>query len=92
MAQTAVTADLHQSFDVLRILAAKISFDLHIRVDILAELGDLTIVEITDPCVGVNTGLRKDFLGTGQANAVKVSQSDFDAFITREVDTTDTSH
>src|SRR3954471_22247153 len=51
MAQGAVAADLHQTLDVLRALAAQIALDREVAIDRVAQLADLVVGQVAD--VGV---------------------------------------
>src|SRR5207253_2868978 len=48
VADAAVGADLAQALDRLRALAAQVALDLEVLVDVLAELRDLVVGEVTD--------------------------------------------
>src|SRR6478735_4367203 len=67
VAQAAVGADLHQPFDVLRALAAKVSLDL-VLLDRLAQANHLVLGQVFDQGVGIDLGLREDLLRGGAAD------------------------
>ena len=81
MAQSFVTADLHLALDVLAHLAAQVTFDLEVLVDVGTEPRHLLVGEVADGMeqqvpvlghcleqVGVLTGHR--LLGPGQESAL----------------------
>ena len=57
-----------------------------------AELLDISIAEILHPDVGADSGLGQNFLGTGQADAIHIGESDLDPLIARDIDAGNPSH
>src|SRR5690349_12025428 len=85
VAQAAVGADLHQPFDVLRALAAKVSLHLAL-LDRLTQADDLVLGQVFDQGVGVDLGFREDLLRGRAADAEDIGEADFDPLLNRDVD------
>ena len=92
MTKAAIAADLHEALDVLADLAAKVTLDLQVPVDVLAKPDDLFFGEVADARVRADTGLAQNLLAGRETDAVDVGQADLDALLAREVDTCDTGH
>src|SRR5205085_11058280 len=90
--QALVAADLHLALDVLLDLAAQVTFDLEVVVDVGTKLVHFVVGEVTDPRVGVHAGGRADLLGLTRANPVDVGEGDDEALFARDVDASYTSH
>jgi hypothetical protein len=89
MADPAVGADLGEPLDRLLPVAAQVTLDLEIRVDVVAELGDLFVGEVLDLRVGVEPELRGDLARGRLADPVDVGQPDLEALLVRKVDSGD---
>ena len=68
MAEAAIRADLDESLDVQRGLAAEVALDLVAPVDQLAQAVDLLLGEVADAGVRVDVRLGEDLLAGGQAD------------------------
>src|SRR5580658_500364 len=55
-----VAVDLHLALDVLGDVAAQVTFDAQVGVDVVAQADDLLVGQITHPGVRVDLGLRAD--------------------------------
>src|SRR2546430_5508496 len=77
--KAAVTAEIHQAFDVHRHFATQIALDHIVVINCLADLDDFVLRQITDAAVLGDPDLVADVLGIGWADAVGVAQRDFDA-------------
>src|SRR3954469_19521577 len=91
MAEAAVGADLHQPFDVLRALAAKVTLDLAV-LDRLAKFHHLVLGQVLDRGAGVDAGLGEDLLRRGAPDAEDVGEPDLGPFVDRDVDAGDPCH
>ena len=89
VAQAAVAADLHQPLDVLAALAAQVTLDLELRVDVVAELRDLFVGEILDLRVRVEAELGGNLARRRLADPVDVRQPDLEPLLVRKVDSGD---
>ena len=58
MADPTVGADLLQPLDRLAAVAAKVALDLDVGVDVVAELRDLVVGEVTDLLPGIEARAR----------------------------------
>ena len=92
MTGAAIAADLAQTLDVERGLAAQVALDHVAVVDGFTQLGLFRVGQILDAGVGVNACLRQNVLSALSANAVDVSQTDFDSLILGQVNTGNTCH
>jgi hypothetical protein len=89
MADAAVRADLGEPLDRLLPLAAQVSLDLEVRVDEVAELGDLFVGEVLDLRVGAQAELRGDLARDRLPDPVDVRQPDLEPLLVRKVDSGD---
>src|SRR3954468_3505665 len=92
VAQAAIAGQIHQPLDVHRRLAAEVTLHRMVGVDRLAQMEHLLVGEILDPPLGRDAELGGDLLRLGAADAVDVSQRDFDALVGRDIDARDTCH
>src|SRR4051812_40310242 len=90
--QTPVAGQVHQPLDVHRRLAAEVALHAMLGVDGLAQMEHLLVREILDPPLGRDAQFGGDLFRLGAADAVNVSQRDFDALVGRDVDARDTCH
>ncbi len=89
MADAAVGADLGEPLDRLLPVAAQVSLDLELRVDVVAELGDLFVGEVLDLRVRIEAELGGDLARRRLADPVDVGQPDLEALLVREIDSGD---
>src|SRR5438105_8946282 len=90
--KAAITAEIHQAFDVHRHFATQIAFDHIIVINRLADLDDFVFRQITDATVLGDPDLVADVLGIGWADAVDIAQRDFDALVGRNIYPGDAGH
>ena len=62
MATTAIAADINESLDVHLNVATEITFDDDGMVDDITKFDNLVLREVLRAGIGVDTGLREDFL------------------------------
>jgi len=72
-------------------LATEVAFEGE-GVSGTAELLDISIAEILHPDVRTDSGLGQNFLGTGQADAIHIGESDLDSLVARDIDAGNPSH
>jgi hypothetical protein len=89
VADAAVRTDLGEPLDRLLPVAAQVSLDLEVRVDVVAELRDLFVGEVLDLRVGVKAELRRDLARCRLADPVDVRQPDLEALLVRKIDSGD---
>ena len=92
MPDAAIAADLAEPFDCLRTLAAQVTFDLEILVDVAAELRDLLVGQILDLLVRVERELIADLLRGRAADPVDLREPDLEPLLVRDVDAGNTGH
>ena len=92
MTKAAVAADLHQTLHVLGNLAMKVALDSEVVLDVITQLRELFLSQIIGAGVGIDARLREDLLGSREADAVNIGQTDLDALVAREVDADKTCH
>jgi hypothetical protein len=90
MANAAVGADLGEPLDGLLPVAAQVSLDLELGVDVVAELGDLFVGEVLDLRVRIEAELGGDLTRGRLADPVDVGQPDLEALLVRKIDSGDT--
>ena len=86
MPEALVAADLDLAADVGLHLAAQVTLDLEVGLDVVAQPGDLVVGEILGAQVRADAGGGQDLLGAGTADAVDVGQRDLHALVAREID------
>jgi hypothetical protein len=89
VADAAVRADLGEALDRLLPVAAEVTFDLEVRVDVVAELRDLFVGEVLDLRVRVEAELGGDLARGRLADPVDVGQPDLEPLLVRKVDSGD---
>jgi hypothetical protein len=92
MAKSAVTAEIHEALDVHRDFASEIPFDLVFPVDHFANAQNFRVRKIVHAAFGGNAGLLADFARGFPPDSVNISQSDFDALLTGDVDSSNPCH
>src|SRR3954452_16742761 len=90
--QALVATDLHLALDVLRDLAAQVTFDLDVLVDVGAEACNLFFGEVADPGVARHLRVVADLLCDRAAYAVDVRERDLQPLLAGDVDTGNASH
>lgn len=88
MAYSAIAADIHKSFDRHLDFCAEGAFDF-IFGDDAANAISFVVSEGVGSFIGVYAGLFEDFFSAGVTYSKNIGQSDFDAFVFREVDSRD---
>jgi hypothetical protein len=85
MANTAITAQIHQPLDVHGHFTAQIAFDHVVLVDDLTDLDDFLIRQFRNPALPRDADFGTDLRGFGPANAMDVSQRNLDPFVGRNI-------
>jgi len=70
MAESTVTADLHETSDVAIDFSAKVSFHLELAVNDLSEVADLGFREVANLFGRINSGLRYQIMHIVLSNAI----------------------
>ena len=83
MTQSAITAQVHETFDIHRNLSPQITLNLAFPVDDFTNLCHFSFGEIIGPGIKFNPGLAQDLLGRGAADAEDVGESHLNPFISR---------
>src|SRR5450830_977925 len=81
-----VAADLHLAADVRGNLTAKVTLDLEVRLEVVAERDELDIAEILHSQVRADARRHERLLGAGTADAVDVGERYLEPLIAGEVD------
>src|SRR5262249_37420724 len=92
VANAAVRADLGEPLDRLLPVAAQVTLDLELRVDVVAELRHFFVGQVLDLRVRVEAELRGDLARGRLADPVDVRQPDLEPLLVREVDSGDACH
>src|SRR3954471_1657895 len=90
MTDPAIGADLPKALDGLRALAAEVSLDLEVRVDVVAELRHFLVGQVLDLRVCREAELGERLLRRRETDAVDVREPDLEALLVREVHSGDT--
>jgi hypothetical protein len=92
VADPPVGADLAEPLDRLLPLAAQVALDGEVLVDVVAELRDLVVREVTDLRVRRDPELARDVVRGRRADAEDVGQPDFEPLLVGEVHSCDACH
>ena len=92
MTKPTIAGEVHQPLDVHRGFAAKITFDIMVLVDLLADVEHFLVGEVLDALFRRNAELRDDVLGRRAADSVDVGKRDFHALVGGDVHPGNTSH
>src|SRR5438105_3890598 len=92
MANPPVGADLAEPLDRLRALAAEITLDLEVLVDVGPELRDLVLGEVTDLRIGIQAERARDRARSRLPDPVDVRQPDLEPLLIGEVHSGDACH
>ncbi len=90
MAQTAITAKVHESLDIHGDLATQIAFDFDFAVNQFADFCDLGFRQIIRSGIRINLRFRKNILSDRTTDAVNVGQGDLNPFVSRQIYTSNT--
>ena len=93
MADPAVAADVGKAFDVTGNFAAQIAFDFD--PDLIDRVADALLIffrHIFNAQIRTDPGVLDQTLRRPQTDAKNIRQRNFDAFVARKIDTSDTSH
>ena len=92
MAQALVAPDLHLATDVGGDLAAEVTLDPVVRLDVVAELDQLVVAQVAHARVTGDPGRGEGLERTGATHAEDVRQGDLEALLARKVDSHQTCH
>ena len=92
MTKTLVAADLHLALDVLLDVAAQVTFDLQVGIDVRADAVDLFIGEVAHARVGVEIEVRDDLLRGRLPDPEDVGEADLQPLLAWNVDASYTCH
>ncbi|CCB65768.1 protein of unknown function [Hyphomicrobium sp. MC1] len=90
--KTAVATEVHQALDVGLNFAAEIAFDRVIAVDGFTDLQDLSVGQLIDAALRRDAALLTNLFREFGANAMNITQRDFNALACRNVDACDAGH
>src|SRR5439155_17132873 len=83
---------LHLAPDVRGDLAAQVTLDLVVGLDVVADRDDLLVREVLGPLARVDTGRGERFLRPGATDPEDVGERDLHPLVAGEVDADDTCH
>jgi hypothetical protein len=92
MTLAAVAADLGQALDVQRGLTAQVALNDEVVVDALTQLVLVLVGEVLDSRVGVDSGHLQNLQCAGSADAIDVSETNFDSLVLGQVNAGYTCH
>lgn len=92
MAQTSITADIHQPFDVHGDAAPKVTLYLVFLIDESADPADFIIGEVFDSGIRRNLCMCQDFRRDRRPYAINISESDDCSFVFWDINTRYSCH
>ena len=92
MADAAVAADLHQTLDVQRHIAALVAFHDQVMVDILTDLSLVLLGHILYTGIRIDAGGGENVVGSLTADAVDIGECDFHPLFSGQVYTSNSCH
>ena len=92
MTDTAVAADLGQALDVQSHFTAEVALNGEVLVDHITQLCFLLVGQVLDAGVRIDLSELEDLVCACSADAVDISQTDFDSLLTGQVNTSNTCH
>ena len=92
MTQAAVAADLGETLDVHRHVAAEVALHSVAVADDLAQLSLVGLSQILHAGVGVDTGLSQDLVGAGAPDTKDIGKADLDPLILGQINASNTCH
>src|SRR5689334_2531189 len=90
--QALVAPDLDLATDVARHLAAQVTLDAEVLVDVVAQLQQVLVAEVLDAQVRADARRGQGLLGVGLADAVDVGERDLHPLLAGEVDAGQSCH
>src|SRR3954452_17096053 len=92
VAQPLVAPNLHLAADVGGHLAAQVTLDAEVLVDVVAQPQQVLVAEVLDPQVGAHAGRLEGLLGVGLADPVDVGERDLHPLLAGQVDAGQSCH
>src|SRR4051795_13221054 len=92
VAQPLVAPDLHLAADVGGHLAAQVTLDAEVLVDVVAQPQQVLVAEVLDPQVRADARCGQGLLGVGLADAVDVGERDLHPLLAGQVDAGQSCH
>ena len=92
MPDALVAADLDLALDVLRHIAAQVTFDREVGVDPATDAIDLFLGQVADPSVGIDADFGADLARGRPADAEDVGERDLQPLLAGDVDAGDAGH
>jgi hypothetical protein len=89
VAHSAIRADLRQPLDRLLALAAEVTFDLQVAVDVALEPGDLLVGQVANLGVAGKVEFDADLARRRLADPENVGEADLEPLLRRDVDAGD---
>jgi hypothetical protein len=81
MPQATITAKIHEAFNIHGHLAPEVTLHFAVPVHGLTNFDNFSLSEIVSPGIKIYAGLGQDLLGGRAADAVDISESHLDPFI-----------
>lgn len=92
VAKATICLEIHQTLDVHSDRAPKFTLHRVILLNMLANLGDLVLTEDIGLLIGIDVYRFEDFRRKAPTDAEDIGESNFDAFISRKVNSSNTCH
>src|SRR5690606_9937111 len=87
-----VRADLHLAANVRGDLAAQVTLDLVVRLDVVTECDELVVVQLVNAGVGVDAGSGEGLDRTSATDTENVRESDHHALFARQIHSDEACH
>jgi hypothetical protein len=90
--QSAVAANVHQSFDIHGDLTSEVTFHAHFLVDNVAQAIDLVVGQFAHPRIWIDIRALEELLARMESYSVDIWQCRLDALIARKIDSRYSRH
>src|ERR1700722_14007550 len=93
MAAATESSNVDEALDIHADLAAQVTLSLDVLVvNGVLNPADLIVLEVLHPDAGIHSRLGQDFFGQGKPHPEQISQSRFNSFFFRQINSCDASH
>jgi len=85
MTDSLITPDFYFSFDVLRNISTKVTFDVVVLVNEISHTNDLFVSQVADTSSQTDIESFADICRSGATDSIDVGECDLYSFLSREV-------
>ena len=87
-----VGSQIHQALNIHADDTAKIAFHVEVLFHVITDTRDFIFGQLVSFLIGVDVNRFQNRIGTAAANPKNIGQTDFDTFVTGEIDPCNSSH